>query len=311
MSIKTSDIKELREKTQAGMMDCKKALSECDGDMEKAVDWLRKKGLSAAAKKSGRVASEGLVGVKTKNGKGVLVEVNSETDFVSKNAEFQALVDDIVAIAVDSEEESSDNDYVEILKNKKLNNGEKSVQEVINEKIGVIGENLQFRRAVSVKGQVIVSYLHNAVSDSLGKIGVLVALETEGDEEKAQAFGKQIAMHIAAARPEALNAEDVDPSLVERERAVLTEQARASGKPEAVIEKMIDGRIRKFYAEITLLEQAFVMDGKTPVKQALKDAEKEIGGATKITAYARLELGEGVEKKEEDFAAEVAKVASS
>lgn len=305
MSIKTSDIKELREKTQAGMMDCKKALTECEGDMEKAVDWLRKKGLSAAAKKSGRVASEGLIGVKSSDGKGVLVELNSETDFVSKNAEFQSLVNDIAEVALQTTTE------VESLKNKDFLDSGKSVQEVISEKVGVIGENLQLRRAASVQGQVVVSYLHNAVSDSLGKIGVLVALETEGDKEKAAAFGKQVAMHIAATRPEALNIEDVDPALVERERNVLTEQARASGKPEAVIEKMIEGRIRKFYAEIILVEQAFVMDGKTPVKQALKDAEKEIGGATKIVAYSRLELGEGVEKKEEDFAAEVAKVAGA
>lgn len=306
MAITPADIKQLRESTQAGMMDCKKALTECNGDMEAAVDWLRKKGLSAAAKKSGRIASEGLIGVKLNDAKtkGVVIELNSETDFVSKNKEFQDLVSGTATMALNT---TSD---VEKLKEQKCPKTGKTVQEVINEKIGVIGENMQLRRGAELSGDVVVSYIHNVVAEGLGKIGVLVALKTEGDKEKAATFARQIAMHIAAARPEALNVEDLDEAIVERERQVLTEQARESGKPEDVIAKMIEGRIRKFYAEVTLVEQVFVLDGKTIVKDALKEAEKTIGGATKITGYVRLELGEGVEKKEEDFAAEVAKVAS-
>lgn len=298
-----ADIKELRETTQAGMMDCKKALTECDGDMEKAVDWLRTKGLSAAAKKSGRIASEGLVGVAVSGTKAAIVEVNSETDFVAKNDKFQALVENVAKVALEA------GDDVEKLKKAAYPGTGRNVESEIAELVGVIGENMQLRRSATISGDVIVSYIHNAVSDNIGKIGVLVALSTKGDKEKAAAFGKQVAMHIAAVRPEALNVADLDPALIDRERNILTEQARASGKPEEVIEKMIEGRIRKFYAEVVLLEQAFVMDGKTPVKTALKDAEKDIGGATEITGYVRLTLGEGVEKKEENFAEEVAKAA--
>lgn len=306
-NITAAAIKELREKTQAGMMDCKKALTESNGDMDAAVDWLRKKGLSAAAKKSGRVAAEGLVAVaiSSDDSKAVAIELNSETDFVAKNDKFQGLAANIAEIALNN---TSD---VEALKKTKCEKTGKTVQENVEEAIGVIGENMNLRRAAGLEGQVVVPYIHNAVSDNIGKIAVLVSLETEGDKEKAKAFGKQVAMHVAAMKPEALNVEDLDESLVERERQVLTEQAKASGKPDEVIAKMIEGRIRKFYAEVVLVEQAFVLDGKTPVKTALKEAEKEIGGATKITGYVRLALGEGVEKKEEDFAAEVAKAANS
>ena len=303
--ITAATIKELREKTQAGMMDCKKALVECSGNMEEAVDWLRKKGLSAAAKKSGRVAAEGLIAVAKNVGKAAVVEVNSETDFVAKNEKFQSLVSNIAEIALNT---TSD---VDALKKEQYPDSGRDVESEISELVGVIGENMQLRRAAELSGDVIVSYIHNSVGENIGKIGVLVALSTEGDKEKAANFGKQIAMHVAAIKPEALNVEDLDPKLVERERQVLTEQAKASGKPEAVIEKMIEGRIRKYYAEVVLLEQAFVIDGKTPVKQALKDAESEIGGSTKITGYVRFTLGEGVEKKEEDFAAEVAKAVQS
>jgi len=305
MSISAADIKELREKTQAGMMDCKKALTECEGNMEAAVDWLRKKGLSAAAKKSGRVAAEGLVAVAEGEGKSVIVELNSETDFVAKNEKFQKLASDIANVALESGAD------VEELKKAAFPGTGRTVEEEVAELVGVIGENMQLRRAAELKGDVIVSYIHNSVADNIGKIAVLVSLKTQGDTEKAKAFGKQVAMHVAAIKPEALNVADLDESLVNREKEVLSDQARASGKPEEVIAKMIEGRIRKFYAEVVLLEQPFVMDGKTPVKQALKDAENEIGGATEITGYVRIALGEGVEKKEENFADEVAKAANS
>jgi elongation factor Ts len=300
--ITAAAIKELREKTQAGMMDCKKALTECAGDMEEAIDWLRKKGLSAAAKKSGRIAAEGLVAVFSSPTKAVAIELNSETDFVAKNEKFQKLAAGIAKLAFDTTTD------IEKLKKTEYAAG-RDVEGEIAELVGVIGENMQLRRAAEISGDVVVSYLHNAVAPNIGKIAVLVALKTAGDKTKAAAFGKQVAMHIAATRPESLNVSDLDPALVERERNILTEQARASGKTDDVIAKMIEGRVRKFYAEVVLVEQAFVMDGKTPVKDALKAAEKDIGGATEITGYIRFELGEGIEKKVEDFAAEVAKVA--
>lgn len=303
MTVSAATIKELREKTGAGMMDCKKALAETNGNMEEAVDWLRKKGLSAAAKKSGRIAAEGLVGIASGNGKAAVVEINSETDFVARNDKFQAVVENVAKVAL-----SGGND-VEQLKNAAYPGTGRNVGEEISELVGVIGENIQVRRVAVVSGQVIATYVHNAVAGNLGKIGILVALETTGDAEKARELGKQVAMHIAAVKPEALNIEELDPALVERERNVLTEQARASGKPDSVIEKMIEGRIRKFYGEVVLLEQPFVMDGKTPVKDVLKEAEKQIGGSVKITSYIRFTLGEGIEKKEEDFAAEVAAAA--
>ncbi|TCP40992.1 translation elongation factor Ts [Rhodovulum marinum] len=291
MAITASMVKELRDKTGAGMMDAKKALTENNGDMEAAVDWLRTKGLAKAAKKSGRTAAEGLVAVEVEGGKGVAVEVNSETDFVAKNAEFQGMVAQIAKAAMGASD-------VEALKAADL--GGKSVADTITDKIATIGENMTLRRMATIEGENVVFYIHNAAAPGMGKIGVLVAM-TGGDE----AFGKQVAMHVAAAdpRPQALNADDLDPAIVEKERQVQIDIARESGKPEQVIEKMIEGRMKKFLAEITLLNQAFVVNPDLTVEQAAKEA-----GAT-ITGFVRLEVGEGIEKEEEDFAAEVAKAA--
>lgn len=302
--VTAADISKLRQSTGAGMMDCKKALSETSGDFEAAIDWLRKKGLAAAAKKSGRVASEGLVAIALGDNKAATIELNSETDFVAKNDKFQNLARNIAEVAL---EVGGD---IEKIKSAKYPGSSNDVATEIANLIGVIGENMQLRRAASISGDLIVPYIHNAAGENIGKVAVLVSLKTAGDKEKAAEFGKQVAMHVAAIKPESLNVSDLDPELVSREKDVLSDQARASGKPEAVIEKMIEGRIRKFYSEVVLLEQPFVMDGKTPVKDALKEAEKNIGGATEITGYVRLTLGEGVEKEEEDFAAEVAKTAS-
>ncbi|SMC43061.1 translation elongation factor Ts [Primorskyibacter flagellatus] len=289
MAITASQVKELREMTGAGMMDAKKALTENDGDMEAAIDWLRTKGLAKAAKKSGRTAAEGLVAVKVEGNKGVAVEVNSETDFVGKNAEFQSMVAAIAeaAVNVTTVEELADADL-----------GGKTVAETLTAKIATIGENMALRRMASIEGDTVVSYVHNAVADGMGKIGVLVALK--GDNA---AFGRQVAMHIAAASPQALNADSLDPAVVEKERQVQIDIARESGKPEQVIEKMIVGRMKKFLGEVTLLGQAFVVNPDLTVEDAAKEAGVEIVG------YVRLEVGEGIEKKEEDFAAEVAKAA--
>jgi len=290
MAISAAMVKELRESTGAGMMDAKKALQETSGDMEAAVDWLRTKGLAKAAKKSGRIAAEGLVAVAVEAGKGVAVEVNSETDFVAKNEDFQGMVRDIAqaGLTVDS---------TEALAAAQLNG--KPVSDVLTEAIARIGENMTLRRMITVTGENVVSYVHNAAAPNMGKIGVLVALK--GDAAKAQEIGKQIAMHIAATSPASLSEADLDPALVEREKSVLTEQARESGKPEAVIEKMIVGRMSKFFEEVTLLGQKFVINPDVTVAQAAKDAGVE------VTGYARVAVGEGIEKKEEDFAAEVAK----
>ena len=287
MAITAQMVKELRESTGAGMMDAKKALTETNGDMEAAVDWLRTKGLAQAAKKSGRIAAEGLVGVAVSGGTGVAVEVNSETDFVGKNVEFQQMVRAFTdaALAVSD---------IEALKAAEING--KPVSEVLTDAIAKIGENMTLRRIVRIEGEQVVSYVHNAASEGLGKIGVLVAIT--GDNA---AFGRQVAMHVAATAPASLSAADLDPALVEREKAVLTEQARESGKPEAVIEKMITGRMQKFLEEVTLLGQKFVINPDVTVAQAAKDAGVE------ITGFARVAVGEGIEKKEEDFAAEVAK----
>ena len=290
MAISAAMVKELRESTGAGMMDAKKALEETSGDMEAAVDWLRTKGLAKAAKKSGRIAAEGLVAVAVEGGKGVAVEVNSETDFVAKNEAFQGMVRDIAQVGLTA-------DSTEALAAAQLNG--KPVSEVLTDAIAKIGENMTLRRLVTVEGENVVSYVHNAAAPNMGKIGVLVALK--GDTAKAQEIGKQIAMHIAATSPASLSEADLDPALVEREKSVLTEQARESGKPEAVIEKMIQGRMSKFFEEVTLLGQKFVINPDVTVAQAAKDAGVE------VTAYARVAVGEGIEKKEEDFAAEVAK----
>ena len=287
MAITAQMVKELRESTGAGMMDAKKALTETNGDMEAAVDWLRTKGLAQAAKKSGRIAAEGLVGVAVSGGVGVAVEVNSETDFVGKNEEFQGMVRAFTGVALGSAD-------IEALKAAELNG--KPVSAVLTDAIAKIGENMTLRRMVRVEGEQVVSYIHNAAAEGLGKIGVLVALK--GDNV---AFGRQVAMHVAATSPASLSAADLDPALVEREKAVLTEQARESGKPEAVIEKMITGRMQKFLEEVTLLGQKFVINPDLTVAQAAKEAGVE------ITGFARVAVGEGIEKKEEDFAAEVAK----
>ncbi|MDR6265403.1 MULTISPECIES: translation elongation factor Ts [Rhodobacterales] len=287
MAITAALVKELREKSGAGMMDAKKALTEVDGDMEAAMDWLRTKGLATAAKKSGRTAAEGLVGVKVDGNVAVAVEVNAETDFVGKNADFQKMVNDIVAAAVNV-------DDVDALKNADV--AGKPVSEVVTDAIAKIGENMSVRRMAKVSGDVVGAYVHAAAADGLGKIGVLVALKG-GDE----AFAKQVAMHVAATNPASLSEADLDPALVEREKNVLTEQARESGKPENIIENMIKGRMKKFYSEVTLNNQAFVINPDVTVGQAAKDAGAE------IVSFVRLEVGEGIEKKTEDFAAEVAK----
>ncbi len=289
MSITATMVKELRDVSGAGMMDAKKALTETAGDMEAAIDWLRTKGLAKAAKKSGRTAAEGLVGVAVKGGVGVAVEVNSETDFVARNSDFQEIVRAIADVAT-----SCSN--LEALKGAPLDG--KTVDEAVTAKIVTIGENLHLRRMVSVEAESVASYVHNAVGEGLGKIGVLVGIKGVDN-----GIGKQIAMHVAATSPASLSEADLDPALVEREKAILTEQARESGKPEAVIEKMIVGRMNKFFEEVTLLKQKFVMDPDITVGQAAKNAGVE------VTGFARLAVGEGVEKEVEDFAAEVAKTA--
>ncbi len=292
MTVTAQMVKELRESTGAGMMDAKKALTETGGDMEAAVDWLRTKGLAKAAKKSGRVAAEGLVGVAVKDGRGVAIELNSETDFVAKNADFQSLVREITKVALET------GDTVEVLHASHLNG--KPVSEVLTDAIARIGENMTLRRMHVLDGDSIVHYVHNAAADGMGKIGVLVALKGTDN-----GIGKQIAMHIAATNPASLSEKDLNPALVDREKNVLTEQARESGKPEAVIEKMIVGRMAKFMEEVTLLGQKFVINPDITVAQAAKDAGVE------ITGFARVEVGEGIEKEKEDFAAEVAKTRGS
>lgn len=287
MAVTASMVKELRDTTGAGMMDAKKALTETDGDMQAAIDWLRTKGLATAAKKSGRTAAEGLVAVRVEGGKGVAVEVNSETDFVAKNADFQKMVADIAGAAVNVAD-------IEALKAADL--GGKTVEDTVTAMIATIGENMTLRRMAQVQGDTVVSYIHNAAADDMGKIGVVVALSGGGE-----AFGRQVAMHIAAVNPAALSEAELDPAVVEKERQLQMEIARESGKPEAVIEKMVEGRMGKFVAESTLLNQSFVINPDLTVGAAAKEA-----GAT-ITGFARLAVGEGIEKKDEDFASEVAK----
>jgi elongation factor Ts len=305
MTVTASLVKDLRAKTGAGMMDCKKALIEVNGDFESAIDWLRTKGLAAAAKKAGRVASEGLTAVHIDGNKAAVVEINSETDFVAKNETFQQMVQEVAEIAT-----SCNN--LEELKGKKVKSG-KSVDEEIVANVATIGENLNLRRmqSLSITGGVIVPYVHNAIKDNMGRISVLVALESKADKEKLSELGKQIAMHIAATRPECLNKESVDPSLVQREKDIFTEQSRASGKPDNIIEKMIEGRIRKFLQEIVLLDQTFVIDGKSKISEVVANFAKEAGTDITLKAYARLEIGEGIEKEESNFADEVAAAAKS
>jgi elongation factor Ts len=299
-------IKDLRERSGAGMMDCKKALDEAGGDMEKAIDWLRKKGLASAAKKSSRIASEGLIAVAMADNAAAMIELNSETDFVARNDQFQALAAEVAKQALHASED------VEKLKTLKTSSG-KTVGEAITEAVATIGENMNLRRTtrLAVTQGVVASYIHSAVKPGLGKIGVLVALESTGNKARLEALGKQIAMHVAAAKPEALNRDGVDAGKLERERGVLRDQALASGKPAEVVEKMIEGRIRKYYEEVVLLDQLFVIDGKTKISDVVAAAAKEAGAPITLAAYTRFGLGEGIEKPADDFAAEVAKAAGT
>ncbi|MBM3597760.1 MAG: elongation factor Ts [Alphaproteobacteria bacterium] len=295
-------VKELREKTGAGMMDCKKALSETQGDLEGAVDWLRKKGLSAAAKKAGRVAAEGLVGVAASGGKGAVVEVNAETDFVARNETFQNFVKGMTTLAL------SAGDDLEKLKAAQFPGSGKSVADELTQLIATIGENMSLRRArvLGVNPGVVVTYMHNQLVPGLGKIGVLVALESSAPADKLAALGKQLAMHVAAANPQSVAVGDLDPKSIERERNILVEQARASGRPENIIEKMVEGRLRKFYEEVVMTEQVFVVDGETRVSKVIEKAAKEAGAPIKLSGFVRFALGEGIQREQSDFAAEVA-----
>ncbi|HVM84446.1 MAG TPA: translation elongation factor Ts [Candidatus Binatia bacterium] len=290
-------VKELREISGAGMMDCKKALTENSGDLDASVDWLRKKGLAAAAKKAGRVAAEGLVAVVSGEKKGVLVEVNSETDFVARNDQFQGFVSAVAKQALNAAD-------IEALKNAKLPEGQ-TVAEKLTQLVATIGENMNLRRmaALSVKDGVVATYMHNATVPNMGKIGVLVALESTGDKAKLAALGKQLAMHVAAANPQALDIKSVSAADLDRERAVLAEQARASGKPEEIIAKMVEGRLRKFYEDVVLLEQLYVIDGESRVKQVVETAAKELGAPVTVTGFARMALGEGIQKEAQEAAA--------
>ncbi|MEC8086915.1 MAG: translation elongation factor Ts, partial [Pseudomonadota bacterium] len=286
------------------MMDCKKALTENHGDMEAAIDWLRTKGLAAAAKKSGRVAAEGLVALATAGTTGAVIELNSETDFVARNPEFQAFAGSIASAAL---EQAGDFSATELAL---LDQG-KSVKEAVTEMVGTIGENLTFRRSagVRVKSGVVSSYVHSATAPNMGKIGVLVGLESNGDTDKLNEFGKQLAMHIAAANPQWLSQDDVEPAVIAREREVLGEQARESGKPEDIVQKMVDGRMRKYFEEVCLLSQTFVIDGESKVDKVIQAAGKEAGGDITVAGFVRFHIGEGIEKEDADFAAEVAATA--
>jgi elongation factor Ts len=299
-NITAAMVKDLRDKTGAGMMDCKAALGETNGDMEAAVDWLRKKGLSKAAKKAGRVAAEGLIGVFVARKKGAMVEVNSETDFVARNDHFQGLVKMIADAALST---GSD---VQAIKAAKA--GSMTIADAISSAIATIGENITLRRAavLSVGQGVVGQYVHNQVSDGLGKIGVLVGLESSGNADELTSIGRQVAMHIASANPIAIDAAGVDPAVVKREKDILADKFRQQGKPEAMIEKITESGLKTFYKEQTLLEQPFIFDDKKSVGQALKEAEGKVGGPIKVTAFTRFALGEGIEKASSDFAAEVA-----
>jgi len=296
-------VKDLRERTGAGMMDCKRALTEVEGDIEAAIDWLRKKGLAAAAKKAGRVASEGLVGAAIDDAQtaGAVVEINAETDFVARNDKFQNLVRTTALIAAKADH------TVDSLKEAAFPGASPTVNEEITNLIAVIGENMQLRRSqrLSVPEGHVASYVHNAVAPGLGKIGVLVALESKGDKAKLADLGKRLAMHVAAANPQALTIQELPPESLDRERAVVTEQARASGRPEEIIAKMVEGRLRKFYEEVVLMEQTFIIDGKTKIREMLENASQELNAPVLLKAYVRFALGEGIEKTESDFAAEV------
>lgn len=296
-------IKQLRESTGAGILDCKKALAECNGDMEQATDWLRKKGLATAAKKASRVAVEEVVGVYTKGTKGVLIEINSETDFVARNEQFQRFATSLLNLAYEKEITTIDQ-----LKGVTYPNTTHNVEEELSRNVATIGENLSLRRLemLSVSNGVVGGYVHNAVTSGLGKIGTLVALESMGDQEKLATLAKSLAMHVAAAKPEALTIEDLPQDKVLREKSILLEQVQGSGKPQEIIDKMIEGRLRKFYQEVVLLEQTYVIDGETKITDLMKKTEKELGTPVKLKAFQRFVLGEGIEKVQTDFSAEVA-----
>ena len=307
MSISAAQVKQLRDMTGAGMMDCKAALAETNGDIDAAVDWLRKKGIAKADKKAGRTAAEGLIGVAADGTSAVVVEVNSETDFVARNEAFQDLVRTVAEVALGTD---GTRDAVGAATYPAAG---KPVDEAIKDAVATIGENMSLRRSakLAVPAGVVATYIHNAAAEGLGKIGVLVAIETTGDAEAARAFARQVAMHVAATSPLALTPEEVDPAAVAREKEIFAAQARESGKPENIIEKMVEGRMRKFFEEVVLLKQAFVMNPDLTVEAALKAAEKDIGAPAKLTGFVRFALGEGVEKEESDFAAEVAAAVKS
>ena len=307
MTISASMVKDLREKTGAGMMDCKAALIENGGDVEASIDWLRTKGLAKAAKKAGRVAAEGLVGVASSGTTAVVVEVNSETDFVARNAEFQQVVQNVAQAAL-----ATDGSVAAVAASN-FPGSDKTAEDAITAAVATIGEHMNLRRsaAVSVTDGIVATYVHSAVAPNLGKIGVLVGLQSTGDKDKLVALGRQVAMHIAATNPLSVRSDDLDADVVARERAVYAEQARESGKPEAIIEKMVEGRVRKFYEEVVLLSQAFVINPDLTVEKALKAAEAEVGAPIELTTFVSYRLGEGVEKEESDFAAEVAAAAGT
>lgn len=296
-------VRDLREKTGAGMMDCKKALTETDGDMEAAVDWLRKKGLAAAAKKAGRVASEGLVGVMADGSVGAIVEINAETDFVARNEQFQHFVKNTCVLALKTQQ-----DLTRLKDHPYDNSAVRTVQEELTHLVAVIGENMELRRldTLKVNSGIVTGYIHGAIAPGLGRIGVLVALESTASKEALETLGKQLAMHVAAAAPLSLEVADLDSTLVQREREIFIDQAKASGKPLDIIENMVEGRIRKYYEQVVLLEQIFIMDNKTKISAVLKDFEKTHGTPVKLAGFVRFALGEGVEKKESNFADEVA-----
>ncbi len=305
-AITAAMVKDLREKTGVGMMDCKKALAETDGDMDAAIDWLRKKGLSKAAKKADRIAAEGLIGVASGDKTGAVVEVNSETDFVARNDKFQGMVTTIAKLGLETGGD------VEKLQAATYPGSSDTVDAYLKEMIATIGENMTLRRAasLSVTDGIVADYVHNKVADGLGKIGVLVALESTGDKAKLAEFGRQLAMHIAAAAPLALTPDELDQAAIDKERAIYIEQAKAEGKPPEIAEKMVEGRLRKeFFQQVVLMQQTYVLDGKAKVESAVQTAEKDVGAPIKVTGFVRYSLGEGIEKQEGDFAAEVAAAA--
>ena len=307
MGLNANLIKELREKSGAGIVDCKNALTENDNNIDKSIDWLRKKGLSVAAKKSGRVAAEGLVGVSIDNNQGCLIEINSETDFVSRNEQFQKFVSDCSKIAL-----TTDGNIDNLLKSKYFGT-ENSVKDELTKNVATIGENLNIRRVEKItldSSGSIVSYVHNSVAENLGKIAVILSLKSNADKDNLENIGKKIAMHIAASNPISLNLENLDPNIVDKEKQVLMEQAISSGKPKEIAEKMVEGRIRKFCEDVVLLEQTFVIDGKSKIKDVLKQYSTELGSEISIDSFKMLILGQGIETEEKDFAAEVAATAN-